>query len=237
MGPEVISENHLVIICLLDSSHSVSDLQVCRWWDGVVPRRGRPEVWTKRRERHDPLQLRHVPLRHGTVRALPALQRAAVRAGRPDLLHRRQFHSTTRILTEWESLNSFLVSSRAATPSLRGKRWGRVPARACCRTDQSGSRCPTDLSPVSSESSCFSCTSLSRFSKRFSVSGLLTTVVLPVAAVWALGFFLTVLVTVAKAGSRRIAKMEERWRPCGCIRLNKNWDVFSRSGFTGNTNH
>ncbi|RVE72344.1 hypothetical protein OJAV_G00060990 [Oryzias javanicus] len=41
-------------------------------------------------------------------------------------------------------------------------------------------------------------------------SGLLTSVVLPVAAVWALGFFLAVLVIVAKAGSRRIAKMEER---------------------------
>uniref|UniRef100_A0A8C8DNC0 Zona pellucida glycoprotein d n=1 Tax=Oryzias sinensis TaxID=183150 RepID=A0A8C8DNC0_9TELE len=40
-------------------------------------------------------------------------------------------------------------------------------------------------------------------------SSLLTSVVLPVAAVWALGFFLTILVTVAKAGSRRVAKIEE----------------------------
>ncbi|KAM6937365.1 zona pellucida glycoprotein d [Xenentodon cancila] len=40
-------------------------------------------------------------------------------------------------------------------------------------------------------------------------SSLLTTVVLPVAGVWTLGFFLTILITVAKAGSRRIAKAEE----------------------------
>uniref|UniRef100_A0A1A8I9H4 ZP domain-containing protein n=1 Tax=Nothobranchius kuhntae TaxID=321403 RepID=A0A1A8I9H4_NOTKU len=40
-------------------------------------------------------------------------------------------------------------------------------------------------------------------------SSLLTKVVLPVAGVWILGFFLTVLITVAKAGSRRIAKVEE----------------------------
>lgn len=40
-------------------------------------------------------------------------------------------------------------------------------------------------------------------------TSVLTAVVLPVAAVWTLGFFLTVLITVAKAGSRRAAKGEE----------------------------
>uniref|UniRef100_A0A3Q2P7M3 Uromodulin-like n=1 Tax=Fundulus heteroclitus TaxID=8078 RepID=A0A3Q2P7M3_FUNHE len=39
-------------------------------------------------------------------------------------------------------------------------------------------------------------------------SNILTTVVLPVAAVWTLCFFLTVLISVAKAGSRRITKPE-----------------------------
>ncbi|XP_015229576.1 PREDICTED: uromodulin-like [Cyprinodon variegatus] len=39
-------------------------------------------------------------------------------------------------------------------------------------------------------------------------SSILTTVVLPVAGVWTLGFFLTVLISVAKAGSRRITKPE-----------------------------
>ncbi|KAI4825860.1 hypothetical protein KUCAC02_021525 [Chaenocephalus aceratus] len=35
------------------------------------------------------------------------------------------------------------------------------------------------------------------------------TVVLPVAAVWTVGFFLIILITVAKAGSRRLAQTEE----------------------------
>lgn len=39
-----------------------------------------------------------------------------------------------------------------------------------------------------------------------SVSGILATVVLPVVAVWTMGFFLIVLITVAKAGSRRLTK-------------------------------
>ncbi|XP_049928595.1 zona pellucida glycoprotein d [Epinephelus moara] len=40
-------------------------------------------------------------------------------------------------------------------------------------------------------------------------SSLLTTVVLPVAGVWTVGFFLIILITVAKAGSRRLAPMGE----------------------------
>uniref|UniRef100_A0A3B5A6M4 Uromodulin-like n=1 Tax=Stegastes partitus TaxID=144197 RepID=A0A3B5A6M4_9TELE len=40
-------------------------------------------------------------------------------------------------------------------------------------------------------------------------SSILTTVVLPVAGVWTVGFFLIILITVAKAGSRRLAQMEE----------------------------
>ncbi|XP_013889501.1 zona pellucida glycoprotein d [Austrofundulus limnaeus] len=40
-------------------------------------------------------------------------------------------------------------------------------------------------------------------------SSMLTTVVLPVASVWTLCFFLAILITVAKAGKRRITKMDE----------------------------
>ncbi|XP_040894764.1 zona pellucida glycoprotein d [Toxotes jaculatrix] len=40
-------------------------------------------------------------------------------------------------------------------------------------------------------------------------SSLLMTVVLPVAGVWTMGFFLIMLITVAKAGSRRLSQMEE----------------------------
>ncbi|XP_047452211.1 zona pellucida glycoprotein d [Mugil cephalus] len=41
-------------------------------------------------------------------------------------------------------------------------------------------------------------------------SSILTTVVLPVAAVWIVGFFLILLISVAKAGSRRLAQVEEQ---------------------------
>uniref|UniRef100_A0A3B4VH35 Zona pellucida glycoprotein d n=1 Tax=Seriola dumerili TaxID=41447 RepID=A0A3B4VH35_SERDU len=40
------------------------------------------------------------------------------------------------------------------------------------------------------------------------LSSILMTVVLPVACVWTVGFFLIILITVAKAGSRRVAQME-----------------------------
>lgn len=40
-------------------------------------------------------------------------------------------------------------------------------------------------------------------------SNILMTVVLPVAGVWTVGFFLIILITVVKAGSRRLAKMGE----------------------------
>ncbi|XP_054476668.1 zona pellucida glycoprotein d isoform X2 [Anoplopoma fimbria] len=40
-------------------------------------------------------------------------------------------------------------------------------------------------------------------------SSILATVVLPVAGVWTVGFFLIILITVAKAGSRRLTKTEE----------------------------
>ncbi|XP_076589961.1 zona pellucida glycoprotein d [Chaetodon auriga] len=40
-------------------------------------------------------------------------------------------------------------------------------------------------------------------------SSILTMVVLPVAAVWTVGFFFIILITVAKAGSRRLTQMEE----------------------------
>ncbi|XP_042352507.1 zona pellucida glycoprotein d [Plectropomus leopardus] len=40
-------------------------------------------------------------------------------------------------------------------------------------------------------------------------SSILTSVVLPVAGVWTVGFFLIILITVAKAGSRRLAQTEE----------------------------
>ncbi|XP_041853227.1 zona pellucida glycoprotein d isoform X2 [Melanotaenia boesemani] len=40
-------------------------------------------------------------------------------------------------------------------------------------------------------------------------TSILTTVVLPVAGVWTLGLFLSILIAVAKAGSRRIAETEE----------------------------
>uniref|UniRef100_A0A3Q2VRQ2 Zona pellucida glycoprotein d n=1 Tax=Haplochromis burtoni TaxID=8153 RepID=A0A3Q2VRQ2_HAPBU len=49
------------------------------------------------------------------------------------------------------------------------------------------------------------------FSLNFTfVSGVLLAVVLPVAAVWTLGFFLIILITVAKAGRKRLAKIEEQ---------------------------
>lgn len=38
-------------------------------------------------------------------------------------------------------------------------------------------------------------------------SGLWMTVVLPVTAVWTVGFFFLILVAVAKAGSRRLTKL------------------------------
>ncbi|XP_070828932.1 zona pellucida glycoprotein d isoform X2 [Chaetodon trifascialis] len=41
-------------------------------------------------------------------------------------------------------------------------------------------------------------------------SSMLMMVVLPVAAVWTVGFFFIVLITVAKAGSRRLTQVEER---------------------------
>lgn len=40
-------------------------------------------------------------------------------------------------------------------------------------------------------------------------SSILTMVVLPVAGVWTVGFFIIILITVAKAGSRRLTQMEE----------------------------
>ncbi|KAM9351944.1 zona pellucida glycoprotein d [Symphorus nematophorus] len=40
-------------------------------------------------------------------------------------------------------------------------------------------------------------------------SSILLTVVLPIAAVWTVGFFLIILITVAKAGSKRLAQTEE----------------------------
>ncbi|XP_005935846.1 zona pellucida glycoprotein d [Haplochromis burtoni] len=43
-----------------------------------------------------------------------------------------------------------------------------------------------------------------------SQSSVLLAVVLPVAAVWTLGFFLIILITVAKAGRKRLAKIEEQ---------------------------
>ncbi|XP_069018497.1 zona pellucida glycoprotein d [Embiotoca jacksoni] len=41
-------------------------------------------------------------------------------------------------------------------------------------------------------------------------SSILMTVVLPVVGVWIVGFFLIILITVAKAGSRRLARLEEQ---------------------------
>ncbi|XP_041794476.1 zona pellucida glycoprotein d [Chelmon rostratus] len=41
-------------------------------------------------------------------------------------------------------------------------------------------------------------------------SNILTMVVLPVAAVWTVGFFFIILIIVAKAGSRRLTQIEER---------------------------
>lgn len=67
----------------------------------------------------------------------------------------------------------------------------------------------SELLNASLDSSFLPASELLVFVNSFLVSGLLTSVVLPVAAVWALGFFLTILVTVAKAGSRRVAKIEE----------------------------
>lgn len=98
--------------------------------------------------------------------------------------------------------------------------------------DPSGSKCQTDLNPVSSCFFLIVATLLPLHDQGVTVvldlpvvcsvrlidvfppylmfvSGILTAVVLPVAGVWTVGFFLIVLVTVAKAGSRRLAQMEK----------------------------
>lgn len=68
------------------------------------------------------------------------------------------------------------------------------------------------------QSSDFYCCSQNIWSETVSetFSGMLTTVVLPVASVWTLCFFLAILITVAKAGKRRMTKMDEFWQLSCC---------------------
>uniref|UniRef100_A0A3Q2P723 Uromodulin-like n=1 Tax=Fundulus heteroclitus TaxID=8078 RepID=A0A3Q2P723_FUNHE len=61
--------------------------QLCGRPHRLLPRPGRGAARKQRGERGGPLQLRHVPLHLGSAGALPALQRAALRAGRPAVLH------------------------------------------------------------------------------------------------------------------------------------------------------